>query len=97
MIKLGARRKIGSGRFISIWNDPWLCENNEFVQTDFGYQLSELIVSDLMLYGEREWNSTLVTGMFFYRDREQILSIPLSINRDHDGWFWNAEGMVFIL
>ena len=44
-----------------------------------------------MVPGQRRWDYDVVADLFDTRDRNLILKIPLSSQRDKDVWYWMAD------
>lgn len=79
VLKQGVRRRIGDGQGTWVCRMPWFPDRvNGFVTTEAAEGMPELKVSDLMIPGSQVWDSCKVTELFNARDRELILSIPLS-------------------
>lgn len=88
-VRTGARRKIGNGESTMVWSVPWLPdEENGYVSTTAYSQLNSARVSNLMMVGERRWDTELIDDVFNERDGELIKRIPLSIHVDADSWYW---------
>lgn len=78
--------RMGSGKNISIVNDPWLPDaQNPYIVTD-NTALEGQKVSTLLETGKNRWDVDLLRDMFEKRDINLILSIPLGRN-EQDVWY----------
>lgn len=49
---------------------------------------SEMLVKDLFVHGQREWDSVKIRSVFLERDSNLIISIPFSVRHIDDFWSW---------
>lgn len=86
ILRKGLCWRIGSGRNISIWSDPWIQDvDNMRVTTEFSPEKRVFMVEDLLQDGR--WHKELIEESFNERDAKYILSIPVSRSAT-DSWFW---------
>lgn len=65
VVNLGSKWRIGNGRNISIWRDPWLKgRNNVMVKSPIGPGMEHLKVGDLFDNTSGEWNRSLQYSMY---------------------------------
>lgn len=77
MVKEGIMRRVGNGKSIDIWRDPWIGDEKErFVESDEIEDLS--VVGDLINFDTMEWRAELLDQYFSERDVRCILAIPRS-------------------
>ena len=75
----------GDGYGIMFTKDPWLPGVESVkIRSYLGHSLANIIAQELML----AWDADLIRDLFHERDREIILSIPLSFRRKSDTWYW---------
>ncbi|CAN1130761.1 Putative ribonuclease H protein At1g65750 [Linum perenne] len=92
VINRGSRWKIGDGRGINVWSQPWLRDEDNFkVTTDSSMELRELVVSDLMIPELLEWDEELILDIFNGRDASLILSLPLPNHRRRGRRVWHLS------
>lgn len=92
LLSKGARFRVGFGKQIDIWNDPWLPDKiRPFIETIKYPELSLAKVDSLQITEKGEWD------LFSYIDQRLIFSIPLSRFEHEDIWTWGRRGMVIIL
>ncbi|KAL8097271.1 hypothetical protein AgCh_030413 [Apium graveolens] len=89
LLKHGCRRRIGNGDKTRIWKVPWLPDvDNGYLSTDKPLELQNAIVSGLMEIDNRRWDEEVISDLCNDRDKELILSIPLSMGAREDGRYW---------
>lgn len=89
LLKHGCRRRIGNGDKTRIWKVPWLPDvDNGYLSTDMPLELQNATVSGLMEIDHRRWDEEVISDLCNDRDKELILSIPLSMGTREDGWYW---------
>ena len=77
-IKLGYIWRVGDGKNINIWSDPWIPQApDRMVITRRGGQLLSK-VADLINPPNGEWAESLVNQTFWPIDARRILAIPLA-------------------
>ncbi|GLT91733.1 hypothetical protein SLE2022_096060 [Rubroshorea leprosula] len=85
--------RVGDGRNIRIWEDPWLpCHNHFYVQSIRPDGCELVFVSELIENEIATWRRGLVEEPFDSFEARLILSIPLSWGRVTDGWVWHHTG-----
>ncbi|XP_021624968.1 uncharacterized protein LOC110624155 [Manihot esculenta] len=90
LIRAGTCWRIGNGRSVSVWGQPWLRELPEsLVSITPPLNCARVVVSDLII--NHKWNESLIAQMFNERDRSCILNIPLSLSSCSDAWCWKFE------
>lgn len=90
LIKNGSRWKVGSGRNIKIWEDPWLPNHLPFI-TSPNPGFEEATVSSLMEVSAHRWDDQILHDLFNDRDRQLIQSIPLNQSAQDDVLIWQKE------
>ncbi|KAL0396708.1 UNVERIFIED_CONTAM: putative mitochondrial protein [Sesamum calycinum] len=96
IVRGGFRWGIGSGRFVKVWQDPWLPRPFSFhILTPPGANDPHLRVCDLIDDSSKDWDQTLVRNLFWHDEAESILAIPLSSVEGEDFFVWHhtAIGM----
>ncbi|XP_037493294.1 uncharacterized protein LOC105628614 [Jatropha curcas] len=93
----GFRWRIGDGKSVNVWTEPWLLRDNQFrVPLPILPGFEHIRVSDLILtHGARAWNLPLIHGLFNPSIAEIITSIPLATNVQDDIliWHWTDSGI----
>lgn len=88
----GCRWRIGDGRTVSVWKDPWLPNDvNPFVETTVPEGMEEMKVADLLVPNDSSWDYELLHELFSERDRDLITKIPIYNRRPHDLWSWTRD------
>ncbi|CAH9135001.1 unnamed protein product, partial [Cuscuta epithymum] len=86
------RWRIGNGKSVNIWRDPWLPDRSYPKPVSQVIQgLEETKVEGLISNGNREWDRDLVFELFNPRDMSLILGLPLSQRDVPDRIFWPLE------
>ncbi|KAK6163978.1 hypothetical protein DH2020_000842 [Rehmannia glutinosa] len=85
--------KIGKGKKIDVWKDPWLpFSNYDFkISTAHLEDLENTKVNNLLRTDCLEWDIDLISYLFNGRDRNLILKIPLSVSSVEDVWMWAGD------
>jgi ribonuclease HI len=77
--------RLGTGVNINIWNHAWIPDSlNPYVETNpvsYLQHVDSLIVN-------KQWNISLITDVFSVRDRDLILSLPISKFDIEDKIYW---------
>ncbi|KAK8609542.1 hypothetical protein V6N13_061990 [Hibiscus sabdariffa] len=90
--KKGYGWRIGSGKSVNIWNDPWLLGprddklNSEVINTSYN------IVSDLVDISTGSWKYGVIEDLFEENIEVRIHSIPLSSLDLPDELIWRHDG-----
>ena len=75
-----------------IWNDPWLPDLREpTIQTPQVRGLDKAKVSSLMECDGKIWDEDILNDLFSARDKDLILTVPLSTRDVEDSWFRQLE------
>ncbi|CAN1241903.1 Putative ribonuclease H protein At1g65750 [Linum perenne] len=92
LLQQGYRWRIGNGRRIRVWSDPWLKEEGRrHVVSPVREGLEDLRVSNLWIPGTRSWDEELLEELFVPEDVEAILRIlPLTDNGE-DAMIWHVS------
>ncbi|KAL8112352.1 hypothetical protein AgCh_019885 [Apium graveolens] len=89
LLKHGCLRRIGTGDRTRIWKVPWLPDvDNGYLSTDMPLELQNATMSGLMEIDHKRWDEEVISNLCNERDKELILSIPLSMGTREDGWYW---------
>ncbi|VFQ81500.1 unnamed protein product [Cuscuta campestris] len=87
LLHTGIRWKVGPGTNISIWEDPWLMDNeNPFITTENPGSIALTRVSDLR--SPNGWDWPTIDAIFNARDRQCIEAIPLTGSSSNDMLIW---------
>ncbi|CAH9147575.1 unnamed protein product [Cuscuta epithymum] len=95
IIRDGFKWRVGDGRSINIWEDPWLPDpTNPKVITVSGEGLHEAVVRSLMDVDGKEWDIDILNDILEGRDVDLIRRIPLSLRpvSDVKQWRWEEDG-----
>ena len=85
----GARRRVGCGEDISIWNDVLLpSQEHPRVLSDIVPGFEDSRVADLINSSTRTWDVNLVHGLLSPEETALVLSIPLSRTPVEDKIIW---------
>uniref|UniRef100_A0A803PYR2 Uncharacterized protein n=1 Tax=Cannabis sativa TaxID=3483 RepID=A0A803PYR2_CANSA len=91
LVKLSARRTIGTGESNNILKHPWLPDpTNPYVTSPEIGHANQMVSSALEIYS-KAWDTPLVNDMFNKQDAELIIGIPLSSSAAEDCWSWTGE------
>ncbi|XP_021721052.1 uncharacterized protein LOC110688593 [Chenopodium quinoa] len=87
LVKEGILWKVGNGRNIHLWKDPWVADaEGRFLTSTTVPEL--LRVSDIIDGEKREWCLDVINNNFNERDRQIILAIPISEADQEDELCW---------
>ncbi|XP_021750437.1 uncharacterized protein LOC110716111 [Chenopodium quinoa] len=87
IVKEGVLWKVGNGRNINLWSDPWVAdEDGRFILSEESDSLSR--VSDLIDADRKEWKYNILDEYFNDRDVRCVLEIPLSEGDCEDEISW---------
>ncbi|CAN1261991.1 Putative ribonuclease H protein At1g65750 [Linum perenne] len=90
VVEQGVRWKIGDGRNICVWTDPWIRDADFFQpRTDMVDGLEEFTIHGLMIPELREWDAELIETLFCSVDAGMILNMPLSSPGRRDAILWH--------
>nr|KYP45089.1 Putative ribonuclease H protein At1g65750 family [Cajanus cajan] len=99
LVKGGLRWRIGNGRSLKVWHDPWLRNpTNSYVTTPILEGHENLIVAELIDMNEGKWNQDLLSTLFGTEDVRDICSIPLLNLHEHDtpSWKLSRKGSYYV-
>lgn len=95
IIYKGVRWRVGNGKSINIWTQPWVPNTADGkLQTEIIPQLEDTTVASLLKVDDMKWEEEILYDLFEQGDVERILNIPLS-NRDTPDylyWGWDEKG-----
>lgn len=92
LVKMGARRRIGSGSSVKIFRDPWLNDPlNPYIESSPTEGFESAIVDSLRSVDSGEWDMDILSDLFNSRDIEVILYVPLSHAQVEDFSMWSGE------
>ncbi|XP_021745270.1 uncharacterized protein LOC110711198 [Chenopodium quinoa] len=77
LVKEGVLWRVGNGRNINIWTDPWICDDEGRFATSVP-SLEITKVNELIIPEDMSWDHELIQTHFNDRDTRGILAIPLS-------------------
>ncbi|KAL0435443.1 UNVERIFIED_CONTAM: putative mitochondrial protein [Sesamum radiatum] len=90
VIRAGFRWRIGCGRAVQVWLDPWIPRLFSFrVLSPPGAQDPHLRVCDLIDAQSKDWDRERVRALFWHEEAEVILAIPLSSVDGEDFFVWH--------
>jgi hypothetical protein len=94
ILKLGLIWRVGNGRTINIWTDPWLPRDfPRKVMTTRGRSIISR-VEELIDPTTNFWDTQLVNEMFVAEDAKIILQIPIHDHtKDFIAWHFDKKGM----
>ncbi|CAH9089844.1 unnamed protein product [Cuscuta epithymum] len=93
IIREGYKWRVGNGKSINIWDDPWLPDQaNPMVTTASG--LSQATVAMLLDESGNAWDEDILTDIFVDRDASLIRGILVSFRQVPDvrQWRWEEDG-----
>ena len=86
---MGCRWRVGDGKTIDLWSDFWLPRrSNPNVLSPVLESLIDAKVEILIEESQRQWNHSLIDGIFTSDEAALIKSIPLSRVVKADSLFW---------
>ena len=87
-VQRGARKKIGNGKTIRIWEDAWLQEGKDGkLQSPKPPGCKINRASELI--SNFRWNSVLIFRTFTQQEARTILKMPIIITGRPDTYFWS--------
>lgn len=91
-IKDNYRWRVGDGKSIKIWKDPWLPNaNSHFIESEMPLQLANATVDSLFELTGKNWDWDILSDLFVQKDRDSITKIPISVSKPKDKMIWNLE------
>ncbi|XP_021741763.1 uncharacterized protein LOC110707975 [Chenopodium quinoa] len=94
LVKEGMLWRVGNGRNIKIWSDPWLIDDeSRFATTNENNELCQY-VEEIIDKENYTWDLQKIEGIFNDRDKHAIMAIPLSerLTDDTLTWVWSKDG-----
>lgn len=92
VIRRSCRWRVGNGKDINVWDDPWLPDHaNPKVQSGAHPELQAAKVSSLMDVQSQGWDEDVLNDLFCQRDIFLIKSIPLPNHSCCDKLIWAKE------
>jgi hypothetical protein len=83
---------LGNGEKVSVWNYPWLRnENQAYITTPMIEGREDMKVSELIDHDIGKWNITLIQHFFNPWDVAEILKIPLNLLHKEDEQIWKLS------
>jgi len=92
LVRGGQRWRVGNGRNINVWKDPWLrSEENSFISSPI---INGLELEDLLSLDGITWNWQSINELINERDRAEIRKIMPSFQENEDKLIWkfNSKG-----
>ncbi|KAL0430274.1 UNVERIFIED_CONTAM: putative mitochondrial protein [Sesamum radiatum] len=90
VVRGGLRWRIGLGRSVHIWDDPWIPRPFSFrILTPRYVNAPNSRVCDLIDASTKAWNCSLVHELFWRDEAELILAIPISALDGEDFIVWH--------
>ncbi|KAM6596482.1 hypothetical protein CsatA_007006 [Cannabis sativa] len=96
LVKLGARRTIGTGESNNILKHPWLPDPTNPYVTSLEIGHANQMVSSILEIYSKAWDTPLVNDMFNKQDAELIIGIPSSSSAAEDCWSWTGDKSAII-
>ncbi|XP_021721054.1 uncharacterized protein LOC110688597 [Chenopodium quinoa] len=95
LVNEGMLWRVGNGRRINIWNNPWLIDDMSRFATSDNQTNMASTVNELMELDGCGWDVSKVESMFNDRDKQAILAIPISERSPEDTltWAWSKDGL----
>lgn len=88
----GLRWRVGDGRKVEVWKDPWLLTPYDFkVISRNPFLAHSIMESDLIGPQTRTWKLNLLENLLMERDNEKMLKIPLYLVAVEDTLIWNYK------
>lgn len=76
VLKEGLRWRLGSGKEVNMWSDPWLrFEGNPYIETPIVQGAEKLVVANIVDIATGTWNLSIIHNLFGPRDVEVIAKI----------------------
>ncbi|KAA3478112.1 reverse transcriptase [Gossypium australe] len=92
LISDGMVWRVGSGKLVNIWNDPWLPGKEQNRLSGFDINPTWTTVDQLMNEGSYTWNKDLIAELVDEDTATRILAIPISVGNKEDSLVWKYEG-----
>jgi len=92
IVRGGQRWRIGDGRKIKVWADPWLREGgNSYISSEKVQGIENIRVADLMDSAGIGWNWDLIGEIFNERDKDAIARLALINREGEDKLIWKFD------
>ncbi|XP_019158496.1 PREDICTED: uncharacterized protein LOC109155235 [Ipomoea nil] len=92
IIRQHSRWRIGNATSVKIWGDKWLpSPDNPKIITPHFPLLQNESVSALFKVDNTGWHEEVIREIFYERDANLILSIPLALGTRRDKLIWNSD------
>lgn len=89
MVKRGVRWKIGNGKDINIWHEPWLRgAEDPYIQSPIVQGHENMVVSYLIDVHTKRWKNHVLTQLFQPNEVQQITEISLLRFNEPDKRMW---------
>ncbi|CAN1814009.1 Putative ribonuclease H protein At1g65750 [Linum perenne] len=90
LIRQGYRWRVGDGRSIGVWTDPWLRRDGRLRVESAPIQgLADISVADLWMPETRCWDEELLGELFPDEEVKAILEVNALLNGDADTRIWH--------
>ena len=92
LIKKGMCYKVGDGRSINIWDDPWVPKEPNFrTKLKTGVAPNNLLVVELIHHDSRQWDREKIFYLFETRSAIRILNIHILASSKRDTLCWGLS------
>ncbi|KAJ9558242.1 hypothetical protein OSB04_012856 [Centaurea solstitialis] len=92
VVRGGYRWRVGDGRNIDVWEEPWLRDmNNRYIETVRPMSSRQIKVCELLDSTGTRWDAAKLVDMFLPRDVDAIFKIPLWPRRTTDVRIWHLS------
>ena len=87
----GCRWRVGDGKSIKIWGDPWLQDTvSARISSPQVFGGENMLVEELISECGTSWNVEKINELLDVPDVMKVLDIPLSVRKHVDCWMWTA-------
>ena len=88
----GCRWRVGDGKSIKIWGDPWLQDTvSARISSPQVFGGENMLVEKLISECGTSWNVEKINELLDVPDVMKVLDIPLSVRKHVDCWMWTAD------
>lgn len=88
LLKLGLRFRIGNGKTIKVFTDPWIPRTSTFKPLTMNDDLLDATTTSFI--DEGKWDINKLTKIFNPEDINQIIRLPIHKNLE-DKWIWHFD------